>query len=130
MRSLSPVVSIYLLALLGVLLAAMVGAAFFATLPLIIACLVKSHERFMGIGQVLTMPLFLASNAIYPIAIARLAASDLAHQPADLRSGRAAGADAGRGMTIFGVGVDYAVLIAATTVLVVVAGKLYPRVAV
>lgn len=29
----------------------------------------KPRERFMGIGQVLTLPLFFASNAIYPIAI-------------------------------------------------------------
>jgi ABC-2 type transport system permease protein len=30
---------------------------------------VKTRERFMGIGQVLTMPLFFASNAIYPLDI-------------------------------------------------------------
>jgi hypothetical protein len=29
----------------------------------------KTRERFMGVGQVLTMPLFFASNAIYPTAI-------------------------------------------------------------
>ena len=40
-----------------------------AMFSLIIACLVKTRERFMGIGQVMTMPLFFASNAIYPIAI-------------------------------------------------------------
>jgi len=28
---------------------------------------VKSRERFMGIGQLMTMPLFFASNAIYPL---------------------------------------------------------------
>jgi ABC-type polysaccharide/polyol phosphate export permease len=36
---------------------------------LIIVALVKTRERFMGIGQVLTMPLFFVSNAIYPIDI-------------------------------------------------------------
>ena len=45
------------------------GAATFATLSLIIASLVRTRERFMGIGQLLTMPLFFASNAIYPLAI-------------------------------------------------------------
>jgi ABC-2 type transport system permease protein len=30
---------------------------------------VKSRERFMGVGQLMTMPLFFASNAIYPIAM-------------------------------------------------------------
>jgi ABC-2 type transport system permease protein len=39
----------------------------FSTVSLIIACIVRSRERFMGIGQVLTMPIFFASNAIYPI---------------------------------------------------------------
>jgi hypothetical protein len=30
---------------------------------------VKTRERFMGIGQLRTMPIFFASNAIYPISI-------------------------------------------------------------
>ena len=55
------------LAILGVIAAVILGAAFFSTFSLIIACLVKTRERFMGIGQILTMPLFFASNAIYPI---------------------------------------------------------------
>ena len=45
------------------------GAVFFATLSMFIASLVKTRERFMGIGQLLTMPLFFASNALYPISI-------------------------------------------------------------
>jgi ABC-2 type transport system permease protein len=56
-------------AVLGVLLAVGVGGAIFATFSLIVACLVKTRERFMGIGQVLTMPLFFASNAIYPVEV-------------------------------------------------------------
>ena len=43
--------------------------ALFSTFSLIIACIVKTRERFMGIGQLLTMPIFFASNAIYPIEI-------------------------------------------------------------
>jgi len=31
----------------------------------IIACIVKTREPFMGVGQGLTLPLFFASNAIY-----------------------------------------------------------------
>lgn len=45
------------------------GAVFFATLSMFIASLVKTRERFMGIGQLLTMPLFFASNALYPVSI-------------------------------------------------------------
>src|SRR6202023_920768 len=56
-------------ALAGVVLAVMLGSAVFSTFSLIVACLVKSRERFMGIGQVLTMPLFFASNPIYPLSL-------------------------------------------------------------
>lgn len=45
-------------AILGVLLAVVLGSAIFSTFSLIIACIVKTRERFMGIGQVLTMPIF------------------------------------------------------------------------
>jgi ABC-2 type transport system permease protein len=55
--------------ILGVVLLVLLGATLFSTFSLIIACLVKTRERFMGIGQLMTMPLFFASNAIYPISI-------------------------------------------------------------
>lgn len=58
-----------LLSMAGVLLLTVLGALLFSTFSLIIACLVKTRERFMGVGQVLTMPLFFASSAIYPTAI-------------------------------------------------------------
>jgi len=48
-------------------LAVLLGAGVFASLSMLLATLLKTRERFMGIGQVLTMPLFFASNAIYPI---------------------------------------------------------------
>lgn len=54
-------------AFLGVLATVMLGGAVFSTFSLTIASIVKKRERFMGIGQVLTMPLFFASNALYPI---------------------------------------------------------------
>ena len=57
------------LSLLGVLLIIMLGAGFFTGLSMIIASIVKTRERFMGIGQVITQPLFFASNAIYPLSI-------------------------------------------------------------
>ena len=55
--------------LLGVFLIIMLGAGFFTGLSMIIASIVKTRERFMGIGQVITQPLFFASNAIYPLSI-------------------------------------------------------------
>src|SRR5664280_1410179 len=43
------------------------GAAFFSCLSMTIAGLVLKRDRLMGIGQAITMPLFFASNALYPI---------------------------------------------------------------
>ncbi len=54
-------------AFIGVLFTVMIGAAIFSTFSSIVAILVKKRERFMGVGQVLAMPLFFASNALYPI---------------------------------------------------------------
>src|SRR5215469_8936159 len=130
-RSLCQMVFVYLLAYLlgirlrigivplaGVVLAVMLGSAIFSTFSLIVACMVKSRERFMGIGQVLTMPLFFASNAIYPLSM----------MPAWLRSLSRINpltyeVDALRdlmlvnGVSAFGLGTDFAVLIVVTAAL-------------
>ena len=45
------------------------AATLFSTFSLVIAFIVKTRERFMGVGQVLATPLFFASNAVYPTAI-------------------------------------------------------------
>jgi ABC-2 type transport system permease protein len=117
------------LALAGVVLAVLVGASAFATLSLIIASLVKTRERFMGIGQVLTMPLFFASNAIYPLSImprwlhvtARL--NPLTYEVDALRALMMP-----RGVSAFGLATDFGVLVLTATVLVVIASRVYPRV--
>ncbi len=115
------------LALAGVLLFVMLGAALFSTFSLIIACLVKTRERFMGIGQVLTMPLFFASSAIYPISMMpgwlRVLShiNPLSYEVDGLRAMMPAG-----GMSSFGLGLDLLVLCSVTTVLVLIASRLYP----
>ncbi len=53
----------------GALLLLAIGTAAFACLSMTIASLVKERERFMGIGQLVMMPLFFASSALYPLAI-------------------------------------------------------------
>lgn len=118
------------LALLGVVLVVFLGAAIFATFSLIVACVVKTRERFMGIGQVLTMPLFFASSAIYPISImpvwlqAIAVANPLTYLVDALRSLMLAGdLDAGR------VGVDIAVLFGVMVVMVWIGSRMYPKVA-
>jgi len=55
--------------LLGVVVVVMLGAAFFSCLSLSIAGVALKRDRLMGIGQAITMPLFFASNALYPIAM-------------------------------------------------------------
>ncbi len=55
--------------LLGMVLIVVLGAAFFSCLSVTIAGLVLRRERLMGIGQAITMPLFFASNALYPVSL-------------------------------------------------------------
>jgi ABC-2 type transport system permease protein len=116
-------------ALVGVFLLVLLGAALFSTFSLIIACIVKTRERFMGIGQVLTMPLFFASNAIYPTAIMPGWLRQIAHlnpltyEVDGLRALMLAG-----GESNLGLGLDFAVLIAVLALLVVIGGWIYPRI--
>jgi ABC-2 type transport system permease protein len=118
------------LAVLGVLLAVGLGGAIFATFSLVIACLVKTRERFMGIGQVLTMPLFFASNAIYPVEMMpgwlRVASrlNPLTYLVDLLRSLMVHG-----GHSQLGFAADAGVLGAVLVGLVVLAARLYPSVA-
>ena len=96
------------LAIAGVTAFIMLGSALFSTLSLIIACIVKT--RFIGIDQVLTMPIFFASNAIYPIAlmsgwlrtVARI--NPLTYQVDALRALMLAG-----GTSVFGIATDFTV---------------------
>ncbi|HTQ21955.1 ABC transporter permease [Mycobacterium sp.] len=55
------------LRILAAMATVMLGAAFFACLSMTLAGLVRSRDRLMGIGQAITMPLFFASNALYPV---------------------------------------------------------------
>lgn len=53
--------------LLAMAVVVVLGSAFFCCLSITIAGLVLSRDRLMGIGQAITMPLFFASNALYPV---------------------------------------------------------------
>jgi len=116
------------LALLGTIVGVVLGAGFFSTFSLIIACIVKSRERFMGIGQVLTMPLFFASNAIYPVSmmppwlqvVSHL--NPLTYQVDLLRALMIVGSK-----STIGIGTDLLVMLCATAALVVIAAKMYPN---
>lgn len=142
-RALSQAVIVYLLALalgvkmnwnplalVAVLAVVVLAAACFSAFSLTIAFAVKTRERFMGLGQLLTMPFFFASNAIYPIAImpgwlrAVAHANPLTYEVDALRALMLA-----NGTSTYGLGVDFGVLLIATTVLVAIAARLYPRAA-
>lgn len=116
------------LALVGVIIVVFLGAALFATFSLIIASLVRTRERFMGIGQLLTMPLFFASSAIYPIAIMP---SWL--QPVAVVNPLTYMVDACRilmvvpGVGSYGLVTDFAVLIGFVVALILLGGRSYRR---
>lgn len=103
------------------------GAAFFSSLSMALAAIVKSRERFMGIGQVITMPLFFASNAIYPIQImphwlqiiAKI--NPLSYVVELLRGYLING-------SISGASFDWLILILATVVIQVISAVLYPHI--
>jgi ABC-2 type transport system permease protein len=141
-RSLCQMVLVYILAfflgvqlrfgirpLAGVAVAVMLGSAIFSTFSLIAACIVKSRERFMGIGQVLTMPLFFASNAIYPLSMmpgwlrSIAVVNPLTYQVDALRALMIQA-----GTSTFGLRIDFAALLFAFAVLVAIATKLYPKI--
>lgn len=117
-------------ALAGVAVTVLLGAAAFSTLSLIAACIVKTRERFMGIGQALTMPLFFASNAVYPVSImpgwlkAFAQINPLTYEVDAMRALMVAG-----GRSLYGIGLDLTVLVATTVALVGVAPRLYPNLA-
>jgi ABC-2 type transport system permease protein len=54
---------------LGTLTLLMLGTAAFACMSMLLAAAVKERERFMGIGQLIMMPLFFASSALYPLSV-------------------------------------------------------------
>ncbi len=141
-RSLPQVFVVYILALflkinirweprafIGVLATVMLGAAIFSTLSLVIASIVKKRERFMGIGQVLAMPLFFASNALYPIELMprwlQLASvvNPLTYQVDALRDFMITNQ-----ISTFGLFLDFSIGLSVFAVLVAIATRLYPKI--
>lgn len=141
-RAISQVVLIFILSLIvgvhinwnplhliAIVLIVVLGAACFSTFSLVIACLVKTRERFMGIGQLMTMPLFFASNAIYPIdimpnwlkVVAKV--NPLTYQVDALRGLMVVG-----GQAHFSIALDLAMLLGITTLLVMLGAVLYRNV--
>ena len=115
--------------ILGALLMVLLGAGAFATFSTVIACLLRTRDRVMGIGQVITMPLFFASNAIYQIqnmppplqVLARV--NPLSYMVDALRALMVTD-----GVSLNGLALDYVVMAAFLTVLILLGAHLYPKV--
>lgn len=140
-RALSQAIIVYILAVFlgvgidlsplsiaGVAVFIVLGSGLFSTLSLIIACIVKTRERFMGIGQVLTMPIFFASNAIYPLSLmpdwlrAVAHVNPLTYQVDALRALMLTDATSDYGLLL-----DFVILVGTGAVLVAIASKMYAR---
>jgi ABC-2 type transport system permease protein len=115
------------LAILGAFVVVMLGSAFFSCLSMTVAGVVLKRDRLMGIGQMITMPLFFASNALYPVSImpgwlkALSKVNPLSYE-----------VDALRGLLIgtpSHLGEDFGVLIAAVLVGITAASALVSRLA-
>jgi ABC-2 type transport system permease protein len=112
---------------LGAFAVVMLGSGFFSCLSMTVAGVVLKRDRLLGIGQMITMPLFFASNALYPVAI----------MPAWLRVLSAVNplsyeVDALRGLLIdtpAHLALDFGVLVFALAVGVVAASSLVSRLA-
>jgi ABC-2 type transport system permease protein len=115
----------------GAVALVLLGAMLFSAFSLSVACIVKTRERFMGVGQVLTMPLFFASNAIYPMSmmppwlkfISRL--NPLTYQVDGLRALLLPGGMAG-GLAHIGLWTDFGVLAIAFAAVATLSARLYP----
>lgn len=111
----------------GALALLALGTAAFACLSMLLAAGLRTRERFMGIGQLITMPLFFASSALYPLSImpqwlhvlARV--NPLTYEVQGMRQ------------CLLGVGaggelwLDFAVMIAFLAAMAAAATKAYPR---
>jgi ABC-2 type transport system permease protein len=113
------------LKLLGVVVALMLGSAFFCCLSITIAGLVLSRDRLMGIGQAITMPLFFASNALYPVELMPGWLQVINHvNPLSYEVDALRGLLVGTEATIT---LDFGVLIVAAAFMITVASALLPR---
>lgn len=141
-RGLSQVVVVYLLSFLldidlrldflslcGVVGISFLLGAIFSAFSLAIAALLKKRERFIGMGQTLTMPLFFASNALYPIDMMPTwikgvsLVNPLTYQVDAMRALMIKGA-----VSHFGLGLDFGIGLLTFFLFLMIATKLYPKV--
>ncbi|MEW9531066.1 ABC transporter permease [Microbispora sp. NPDC049125] len=115
------------LKLLGVVVALLLGSVFFCCLSITIAGLVLSRDRLMGIGQAITMPLFFASNALYPVQLMPGWLQVINHvNPLSYEVEALRGLLAGTSARLT---LDFGVLLVAAAAMIAIASALLPRLA-
>jgi ABC-2 type transport system permease protein len=82
----------------------------------------------MGIGQVLTMPIFFASNAIYPLSLMPRWLNIVSHlNPLTYEVDALRALMLVKGTSDYGLALDYTVLLVTTIVLTAIAARMYRR---
>ena len=111
----------------GAIVLLLLGTGGFACLSMILAALVRTRERFIGIGQLVVMPLFFASSALYPLSIMPAWLRILAHANPlsyEVHGMRRLLLGISAGGTLW---LDFAVAIGFLAATALIAAKLYPR---
>jgi ABC-2 type transport system permease protein len=111
----------------GAVVLLLLGTGGFACLSMILAALVRTRERFMGIGQLVVMPLFFASSALYPLSIMPVWLRVIAHANPlsyEVHGMRHLLLGISAGGTLW---LDFAVVLGFLVAMALIAAKLYPR---
>jgi ABC-2 type transport system permease protein len=111
----------------GAIVLLLLGTGGFACLSMILAALVRTRERFMGIGQLVVMPLFFASSALYPLSIMPAWLRIVAHANPlsyEVHGMRRLLLGISAGGTLW---IDFAVAVGFLAAMALIAAKLYPR---
>jgi ABC-2 type transport system permease protein len=112
---------------IGTLALLLLGTGAFACMSMLLAAAVKERERFMGIGQLVMMPLFFASSALYPLAVmpawlhAIARVNPLTYEVQGLRQMLVGVGGAGE------VWLDFAVVIGFFAIMLAAATRAYPK---
>jgi ABC-2 type transport system permease protein len=108
------------LSILGVFGIIILCGMCFSSMSIALASVLRNRERMMGIGQAIMMPLFFASNAIYPLSIMPSWLKVIA-----IGNPLSYVVDATRGLLVTGdlssIGIDMLVICVTTIILVVLA---------
>ncbi|HUR18554.1 MAG TPA: ABC transporter permease [Acidimicrobiales bacterium] len=101
-------------------------ATLLSAVSMVMASAVRSREQFMGIGQLVTLPLLFASSALYSVSVMPTWLRALAHAnpltyEVEILRRLLVGVGPNR------IGLDVAVLLAWTLMAVAVASRIFPR---